>query len=799
MAPRKKVTQYTYDITELAEPETGHTKLLPSEDKNHVIDMDPLYDPELHWSGKARAKNVPILPLQRNEIVTESRISQIIERVTQAATARSAQSPLTGFFELEKVLREHERPRRVEFYAHEEQWKNKLICGDSLLAIESLLNYEGLRGNVQVIYIDPPYGIKYDSNFQQRVDSTKNDDKDRADDVLTIKAFNDTWALGIHSYLSYLQERLYLCRELLSETGSIFIQINDMNLHHVRELLDEVFGSMNFVSVIVFKKTAYQSTELLAGICDYLVWYAKDASKVKYHQLYTSKEELESAYLYKFAESPDGTTRRRLTEEELEDPAKIPEGWRRYRIISLVSQGHSDTGSKPFAFQGRLFSPPPNTHWKTTADGLEGLARSNRLIVSGSALSWIGYMDDFPVSPLTNLWRDTMTGSFTDPKIYAVQTNTKVLQRCILMTTDPGDLVFDPTCGSGTTAYCAERWGRRWITCDTSRVAINVARKRLLSAVFKHYRTRNGGVSSGLVYRTVPRRTLKSIANAQEPERIPVIDDPEIDAGVIRVTGPFEIMTIGRYSIDDWKGYISDGGRLENYVNVICRLYRKDAAVQGSSGLVHAIAESEGHKIAISVGPLSGRVSAKQISDAVEDAVSSGLSEIHVLGWAFEANVGEIISRIESRGKIKVNPVMIRPDTLAEGLKVTGREGLFSPYALPDLDVRKEGENFTVVLRGVAVFDRKTRATDYKTVDSGYISAWYLDEDYDGDCFVDCQMFFNSPEVKLDNVVQTEVPNENFKLQGTSNPFKMRGYGRVAVKVVDVFGNESTVVRPLVQ
>jgi adenine-specific DNA-methyltransferase len=799
MAPAKKVTQYSYSVTEPTEPETGHTKLLPSDEKNHTIDMDPLYDPELHWAGKARNKIVPILPLQRNEIIGESKIAQIIERTSKAAKEGSSQAPLTSFFELEKALREKDRPQRVEFYRHEEQWKNKLICGDSLLIIESLLHYEGLPGRVQMIYIDPPYGIKYDSNFQQRVDVSKNDEKDRADDVLTIKAFNDTWALGVHSYLSYLQERLYLCRELLAKSGSIFVQISDENQHYVRSIMDEVFGRSNFVAQIPFIKMGIPTGKLLGGNCDYLLWYSRDKSSIKYRQLILDKQiGQRGAEQYVYVALSDGGMRR-LRSEEIAHPSSLPVGSRLFRPSPLISEGRSEQGSKPFRFQGVDYDPGPKHHWKTTQQGLARLVEAKRIMVVGKMPYYIRYLDDFHGFPLSNVWTDTASSGFAAPKLYAVQTNTKVVERCILMTTDPGDLVLDPTCGSGTTAYCAERWGRRWITCDTSRVAINVARKRLLSAVFKHYRTRNGGVSSGFVYRNIPRVTLKSVAYGKEPEKVELVDNPEVDDGAVRVTGPFELLTVGRYSIDDWKGYVRQGEKLENYINVICRLYRKDAAVQGASGLIHAIAESEGHKIALSVGPLSGRVTAKQISDAVEDAIASGIYEIHVLGWAFEANVGEIISRIESRGKIKVNPVMIRPDTLAEGLKAASPETLFSPYALPDIEIRGDKEATIVALSGVAVFDRKTRATDYKSASSGYISAWYLDEDYDGDCFVDCQMFFNSPDLKLDKLVEAKVPKEELKLQVESRPFKVRGYRRIAVKVIDVFGNESTVVRELSQ
>jgi len=318
-------------------------------------------------------------------------------------------------------------------------------------------------------------------------------------------------------------------------------------------------------------------------------------------------------------------------------------------------------------------------------------------------------------------------------------------------------------------------------------------------------------VSGNFEYRAVNRVTLRSLAYDLEPEKVELVDQPEVDKDAIRVCGPFEVASLGRYSVEDWKGYVvreapatyGEPAKLENYIEVICRLYRKDAAIQGAGGLVHAVAESEEAKIAISVGPLSGRVTAKQVNDAVQDALSSGILEVHVLGWAFEANVGEVKSQIEKRGKIKVEPIMIRPDTLVEGLKATQPEMLFSPLALPDVEVtvEKKGKNggeARVILKGVALFDRKRRATEYKHAESGYISAWYLDEDYDGDCFVDCQMFFDfkkAPNLKA--ALKAEINPEEYKLRLESRPFPVRGYKRIAVKVVDVYGNESTVVREL--
>ena len=376
------------------------------------------------------------------------------------------------------------------------------------------------------------------------------------------------------------------------------------------------------------------------------------------------------------------------------------------------------------------------------------------------------------------------------------------------MTTDSGDLVLDPTCGSGTTAFAAESWGRRWITCDTSRIATNVARKRLLRATFDAFKTRNGSPRSGFFYTSFKHSEPSTIAYSLEPKKVDLVDQPEIDRAAIRVCGPFEVASLGRYSVEDWKGYvvresgIGEAAKLENYIEVICRLYRKDAAIQGATGLVHAVVETERAKTAISVGPLSGRVTGKQINDAVQDALASGILEVHVLGWAFEANVGEVKSQLEKRGKVKVELIMIRPDTLAEGLKATQPEMLFSPLGLPDIAVAaaKNGKEkqVRVTLNGVALFDRKRRTTRYMPADSGYVSAWYLDEDYDGDCFVDCQMFFDfkkTPNIKA--ALKVEVDPEEFTLKLDSEPFPVRGYKRIAVKVVDVYGNESVVVRDL--
>ncbi|MBI4518012.1 MAG: UvrD-helicase domain-containing protein [Deltaproteobacteria bacterium] len=609
-----------------------------------------------------------------------------------------------------------------------------------------------------------------------------------------------------------LHERLYLCRELLAETGSIFVQISDENVHRARALLDEVFGTSNFVSSITFFKTTSQSSDFLSSPVDYLLWYAKEKTRCSYRQLYREKElGGEGAGQYAWAELPDGT-RRRLTESEFDGSTPLPDGAQVFRPDNLFStrQGRAHE-IWSVDLDGQEYWPAAASTWKTNREGMEQLRQARRLIPIGKTLCYVRYLDDFRAFPITNVWPDTVISGFAGDKYYVVQTSPKVVARCIAMTTAPGDLVVDITCGGGTTVYCAELLARRWITCDTSRVALNVTRRRLLSALFPAYVLKGDRVSAGLRYRELQRVTMGSITSGREPERVELADVPIEDNSAIRVCGPFEVMTLGRYSAEDWKGSVvreaADGygepAKLENYIGVICRLYRKDATIQGASGLVHAIAESEQHKIAISVGPLTGRVTAKQINDAVQDALASGILEVHVLGWAFEANVGEIKSQIEKRGKVKVELIMIRPDTLAEGLKATQPEMLFSPLALPDVKVsftngKGKPKEAVVTLDGVGVFDRKKRTTDYYRADSGYVAAWYLDEDYDGDCFVDCQMFFDfkkAPNIKA--ALKAEVDPEEFKLQLTSQPFPVRGYKRIAVKVVDVYGNESTVVKDL--
>jgi adenine-specific DNA-methyltransferase len=503
---------------------------------------DPHLDPQLQWAGKAEhvSFEVPTVSLHVHERIDPRTIIEAVRRVNSG-------QGIVNSGQLSLFEEERKEPLRdaIEFYQHKHGWSNRLIAGDSLLVMNSLLEKEGMAGKVQMIYLDPPYGIRYGSNFQPFVN--KRDVKDGKDEDLTaepeqIRAFRDTWELGIHSYLTYLRDRLLLARELLTESGSIFVQISDENVHHVRELMDEVFGADCAVATVVVKKKGSQKSELLDPVNDFILWYSKtsrshNAKAIKFHKLYLHRA-LESNDLDGFV-AVEFSNGQQFPLSELSDPEgrqvnyieNIDRFFEDYPDAKLVrpdpltSGGERTNQSLPFEFGSKVFSPPAGACWKTTVrtqdgstPGMKRLAFANRLIAKGT-LYFKRYHDDFDYKPLQNWW-DNLGGA-SNP-IYVVQTNPEIIKRCLLMTTDPGDLVFDPTCGSGTTAYVAEQWGRRWITCDTSRVAITLARQRLMTAVFDYYELAHPeeGVGSGFKYKTVPHVTLKSIANNPEIDGI---------------------------------------------------------------------------------------------------------------------------------------------------------------------------------------------------------------------------------------------------------------------------------------
>lgn len=502
--------------------------------------------PVLNWSGKAERMSfdVPTFPLFVHERLSTTAIIETL------ATHKRKVAQVDMF----DMFADPQRPmaEQVRAFEHRDQWVNRMILGDSLVVMNSLLRFEGLGGQVQCVFIDPPYGVKFGSNFQpfiRKRDVAHGDDADMTREPEMVQAYRDTWELGLHSYLTYLRDRLLVARDLLSPSGSVFVQISDDNLHHVREVMDEVFGADNFISIITFKKTTSATSDLLPSISDYLVWYAYDRGRMKYRQLYRLKRiGGDGGDQYTWIELADGS-RRKAAAHEFEEP---PVGSRFFRPDQLTSQ--RPPGDFPVEFEGKTIRPARG-YWKTGQTGMERLKKSRRIMQVGNTLCYVRFISDFPAFPTANAWDDTVTSGFGDAKRYVVQTHPLVVQRCILMTTDPGDLVVDPTCGSGTTAYAAEQWGRRWITVDTSRVPLALARQRLLTATFPWYRLRDeeSGPSSGFTYARrqnrkgeevggiVPHVTLKSIANSEPPAEEILVDRPVEDNGTTRVTGPFVV------------------------------------------------------------------------------------------------------------------------------------------------------------------------------------------------------------------------------------------------------------------
>ena len=503
-------------------------------------------DPQLVWRGKDEQDWSDLIvsapPLYIQEKVHPKVIIDDLKRESKAR-ADEAAPPMADLFADFNGLRDAEAA--TEFYQHDQHWSNRMISGDSLSVMASLAEREGLRGQVQCIYFDPPYGIKFNSNFQWS--TTSRDVKDGAKDHVTrepeqVRAFRDTWKDGIHSYLTYLRDRLTVARDLLNESGSIFVQIGDENVHRVRALMDEVFGEDNFCGQISFRTTGGQSNSLLASSFDILLWYARSRAAVKYRALYAEKPQgAEGSGQYVLIENPDGTLPRTMTAAQKEGQEPLPDGSRVLAHDTLYSSGApSDPKEREYLFQGRVLTCPPNNHWKPggKGPGMKRLDRSNRFLLLGNTLRYKRYWHDFRVRDLENLWVDTGRSGFADKKKYIVETAPRVVERCMLMTTDPGDLILDPTCGSGTTAYVAEQWGRRWITIDTSRVAIALARSRLMGARYPYYLLADspegqlkeaevtqtapksvptrGDIRHGFVFERVPHITLKSIANNTE-------------------------------------------------------------------------------------------------------------------------------------------------------------------------------------------------------------------------------------------------------------------------------------------
>lgn len=801
---------------------------------------DPHLDPQLTWAGKAEHTSfeVSTVSLHVHERIDPR---SIIEAVRKRNGKNYEQASFFHLMEENPPLRE-----AIEFYKHTHGWSNRLIAGDSLLVMNSLLEKEGLAGQVQTIYFDPPYGVKYGSNFQPFVN--RRDVKDGKDDDLTaepemIKAFRDTWELGIHSYLTYLRDRLFLAKELLTESGSIFVQISDENVHHVKELMDEIFKPANFCCLIAFQKTGGFAPKLLSSVYDYLIWYALDIEKIKYRKLFRSRPPDMVDAGYTWIEMQNGE-RRRLTSKEISGESPFPKG-RRFQSSILVSAGASDKGSLPFEYKGHSYKPAVGTHWKTSQSGLQELVKKDRLIAVENTLAYIRYEHDFPVTEFNNVWDDTVRSTYSAKKLYVVQTSEKVIERCLLMTTDPGDLVLDPTCGSGTTSYVAEQWGRRWITCDTSRISITLAKQRLLAALYDYYELAHleEGVSSGFKYKTVPHITLKSIANNEPSAQETLYDQPIPDRSKVRVSGPFTVEAVPAPSVrpiseieqeipsaDESIARSGETLRQAEWRDELLKTgirgkggqYITFSRVEPLSGTrwLHAEAETkpndrgadsdgegrltdEAQRVVISFGPEHAPLEQRQVSMAIEEAqrLVPKPKIIVFAAFQFDPEAAKDIDETEWPG-VTLLKAQMNADLLTADLKKkrTSNDS-FWLIGQPDVQLDKittgkdEGK-YQVEVLGFDYFNTKTGSIE--SGGTANIAMWMLDTDYDGRSLFPRQVFFPMSSEKegwarLAKSLKAEIDEELVEAyRGTvSIPFEVGDNQRVAVKIVDDRGIES--------
>lgn len=739
---------------------------------------DPHIDPFLSWAGKAEGMSfeVPNVSLHIHELIDPARIIKSFLKPTKADEQLSIFEEPANYPPLAKA---------IDFYKHEHDWTNRLIAGDSLLVMNSLLVKEGMAGKVQMIYIDPPYGIKYNSNFQPFVNDHAvkdgNDDEIPAEPEM-IQAFRDTWELHIHSYLTHLRDRLILAKELLHESGSVFIQINDDNVHLIRSICDEVFGSKRFVGLIAFKTATNQNAKRVQRLYDYLVWYSRSDSP-KFHSLY-----------------------RERTQEEIENTFNnIEVGGKRYKAAQL----------------------------DYTAEQIKRLKAAGRL--TDNDRYGKRYPEDFPFTELDNVWQGTIISTYSKEKIYVVQTSTVAIERCMLMTTDNSDLVLDITCGSGTTAYVAEQWGRRWITCDTSRVAITLAKQRLLISPFDYYVLEHPeeGIKSGFAYAKIPHITLNQIANGDPPKQDILLNKPNKNTQKIRVTGPFTVEAVPSLRVKPFDGKMLkldlSGAELartgETGKQTEWRDELKASGIRAIGGrtmafsivepmaatrYLHAraeVLEKDGtNKLAyISFGPDFGPLEQRQAEMAINEARSLKEKPDFVIfaAFHFDPEAAKDIDQMEWKG-VTILKAQMSVDLLTADLrKKRSSNQSYWLIGQPDVEVKKlKDGRFVVKVNGFDYYNPITGEIESKG--TSHIAMWFLDTDYDERCILPDQVFFPEGDQKRDwsrlaRALKSEVNTDALeKFSGVQSlPFTAGGNKKIAVKIIDNRGIESFVIKEL--
>ena len=739
--------------------------------ENETYKFDPHLDPQLQWAGKIEGNDFDVDTVSLH---VHERIDPLT--IIKAVRKKELQEQKTLFHYFEKSEQNLPIREAIEFYKHSHGWSNRLIAGDSLLVMNSLLQKENLAGKIQMIYMDPPYGIKFRSNFQPFINKkeVKEKDEDLTLEPEQIKAFRDTWELGLHSYLTYLRKNLLLARELLHESGSCFLQISDENLHHVREIMDEVFGSEKFIAIITFQTAANQNTNTIQRLFDYLLWYAKDNNLVKINKLYRRRTQNEIAKMF---------------------PRKDDSN-KRYKSVSISS----------FTKEQKL--------------RLESAERLTKDKKNAKV-----YPEDFPLREIHNVWMDTVFGhAKATEKIYVVQTNNKVIQRCLHLTTDPGDLVFDPTCGSGTTAWVAERFGRRWITCDTSRVAITLAKQRLMTSLFDYYKLAfpKDGISSGLECTKVHRIRIKSVANNEKPLIEILNNQPIIDRNKKRVTGPFTLEAVPSQRVisfdevektqQDADITISRSGETFKQNEWIEKILV--SGIRGKSGQVmeftkmeslggtrwiHADAETKDRKRAvISFGPEYAPLEQRQVELTINEAQTLVPKPKIVIfaSFQFDPEAAKDIDELKWPG-VSVLKAQMDTDLLTSDLKKKPKDSpSFWFVGQPDIELKKKGDKFVVEVNGFDYYNTKTG--EIESGDISKIAMWELDTDYDGRSLYPRQVFFpisdsKSGWSKLAKNLKAYIDEKLIeKYRGNESlPFKLGDNKQIAVKIVDDRGIES--------
>ncbi len=819
--------------------------------------------------------SVDIRSLYRHEhVAPETLIKGLYRIVTEKA---ADQDELFAVNELFGNAIAHEELDKVsDYYTHSDGWTNRLIQGDSLLVMTSLLQREGMAGQVQCIYIDPPYGIKYGGNWQLKLNDRHMGGTD-LDESLSgepeqIKAFRDTWELGIHSYLGYLRERLLVARELLHESGSCFVQISDENVHLVRSLMSEVFGSEAHVVTIPVKKKGSQKSNTLAPVNDYVVWFARTPkengqfTRLKVRKLFERRElDGETLDEFRWVELPDGRTFPISSVES--EPGKTVDyrlsprrlfenhqGAKLFRPWPITNGGFRPNQMDSIEFEGKVFTPPKGRCWSYRSNKdpkdpsaqipMHRLREARRLCASGNSLDGKRYLDDFPYKMLTNWW-DGLGGT---ADLYVVETNTEILKRCLLMTSDPGDLVLDPTCGSGTTAYVAEHWGRRWITIDTSRIAVNIAKTRLMTATFPYYQLydqEHGDVRQGFNYKRVPHIDLGTIANNETPREETLYDQPLEDKKRLRVAGPFTVETLQSYepiSPEELARQRTDDKDLGDFEELIFA-HLKSAGVKTGRKEENAVfvrinrlANSDLHaegwyctdagekKAYLHIGPKFGTVSKQAVTEAIKAVRDRRDGDwLLIMGFAFESGLVDVTTR--DFGHFKVSLVRMHDDLMQQGLlKKDKKAASFVTIGEPDIRIEEckvgkaelqKGEKMVrVEIAGLDIYDPIKDVV--KSRDVHDIAYWMVDDDYDGSNFVVRQVFFcggdkdefeewkkglsdlarAKTKKAAEQTLKIEIDDEAFeRVYGhMSHPFPLRKGQRVAVRVISQFGEETTKV-----